>query len=204
MSFYRFPTKAQIERWRREGSGLKWCIKVHRSITHTGKLGKDSVQRMEEFMEHFRPMDSFISFYLLQFPSSFGPERYEELDAFLSSLDSSRVAVELRNQSWDAYAQHRVLKGCLVSPDSPFSSGKVACLNGTVYLRFHGRKRWYAYRYTDRELKEVASLAIRSKPRQLFAFFNNDEAMLDNARYFARAIAEQTRTGRDAVRKNNK
>ena len=33
-SFYRFPFPRQIEVWSTKGTGLRWSIKVHRSITH--------------------------------------------------------------------------------------------------------------------------------------------------------------------------
>ena len=69
--------------------------------------------------------------------------------------------------------------GVVVSPDSPEINNTVLCVNGTVYLRFHGRESWYSYKYSKDELKEMAEKSFSLKPDKLFAFFNNDHDMLE-------------------------
>ena len=46
----------------------------------------------------------------------------------------------------------------------------------------HGRTAWYAHNYSDKELEEVAEKIMKAKPEKAYVFFNNDTAMLVNAR----------------------
>jgi uncharacterized protein YecE (DUF72 family) len=43
-----------------------------------------------------------------------------------------------------------------------------------VYIRFHGKGRWYASNYSDDELKEWAEKIKKSKAENVWAYFNND------------------------------
>lgn len=70
-SFYRFPFPRQIEVWSTKGTGLRWSIKVHRSITHWRQLSESSLEIWENFRELFEPMDHIIDFYLFQVPPNF-------------------------------------------------------------------------------------------------------------------------------------
>lgn len=66
----------------------------------------------------------------------------------------------------------------LVSVDSP-EARWVVKTGEEVYLRMHGRTFWYSHFYTEEELREVAAVL---KPGRLYVFFNNNHAMLENAR----------------------
>jgi uncharacterized protein YecE (DUF72 family) len=46
--------------------------------------------------------------------------------------------------------------------------------HGIAYLRFHGKKDWYRYRYSDHELTGWARKIRNSGAGQLYAYFNND------------------------------
>jgi uncharacterized protein YecE (DUF72 family) len=69
-----------------------------------------------------------------------------------------------------------------VSVDSPDFPLEVYNTNGIVYLRMHGRTAWYSHYYTDKELKEVAQKIMKTNPEKVYVFFNNNHAMLENAR----------------------
>jgi uncharacterized protein YecE (DUF72 family) len=69
-----------------------------------------------------------------------------------------------------------------VSVDSPDFPLEVYRPNGIVYLRMHGRTAWYSHYYTDKELKEVAQKIMKTNPERVYVFFNNNHAMLENAR----------------------
>ena len=63
--------------------------------------------------------------------------------------------------------------------------------NGMVYERMHGRTDWYSHYYTDQELDDVAERIKKVKPEKVYVFFNNDYAMLENARRMLQILAKQ-------------
>jgi uncharacterized protein YecE (DUF72 family) len=69
----------------------------------------------------------------------------------------------------------------LVSVDSPDVTWIVST-DGIVYLRMHGRTFWYSHYYEEDELRAVAEDVAKLRPEKVYVFFNNDHAMLDNAR----------------------
>jgi len=45
---------------------------------------------------------------------------------------------------------------------------------GVVYVRFHGRSRWYRHDYTLEELTAWAQRIAASRAREVWIYFNND------------------------------
>ena len=189
-SFYRFPSERQILSWVEQGRDLSWCVKVHRIINHRHFLNESGRSDFARFREIFRPLDCQIAYYLFQFPPKFTVKFADRIQALLEEFDNRKIALEFRNPEWYAFDFERLrFRGAIVTPDSPEFSGTFFDRNGRIYLRFHGRRSWYAYRYSDEELREIAE-RIRSKhPQSVYAFFNNDHDMLSNARHF-RKITE--------------
>lgn len=186
-SFYRFPFLAQVKSWASKGAELRWAVKVHRSITHVRRLSATALDVWARFRERFAPLEPLIDFYLLQLPPSFvaADEAEKRLRGFAASANLGwRLAVEFRHASW---LEGRGLKLCeelgatFVSVDSPMGT-HVGTGNWIVYLRLHGRGSWYAYDYSEDELRELAKLALDLSPRRVYVFFNNDHWMLRNAR----------------------
>ncbi len=193
-SFYRFPFKRQAEAWARLSleRGIRWAVKVHRSITHYRRLKQSALQVWEKFRAIFKPLEDagLLDFYLFQLPPGFPMTRENagRIEAFLegSRLEPQRFAVEFRHPSWftgDTVDMARRLGITLVSIDSPMATWIVSS-NGLVYLRMHGRSDWYAHDYSEQELREVAEAIARLNPRAVYVFFNNDYWMLENARAF--------------------
>lgn len=69
-----------------------------------------------------------------------------------------------------------------MSVDSPDFPLDVLNTSGLVYERMHGRTEWYSHLYSNEELKEVMLKILNVKPKNTYVFFNNDHAMLVNAR----------------------
>lgn len=186
-SFYRFPYRRQVEAWAREGSSLRWAVKIHRYITHVKRLREDAAEVWRKFLDLFSPLDPYVDFYLAQLPPSFDrrPAHVERLRKFAEMAGlGRRLAVEFRHESW---FDERTAELCedlgvtAVSVDEPGATW-VAETNGVVYLRMHGRTAWYAHDYSREELEEVARRVAALKPEKIYVFFNNDHWMLDNAR----------------------
>ncbi len=184
-SFYRFPFPNQVKAWATKGRSLAWVVKVNRLVTHIHALSEKSFDTYAKFLELFRPLDPYISFYLLQMPPRFGSAMSKRVEDFAKSFNSAKMAFEFRHESWYGFDFSKLdFDGAIVSPDSPDVNGMVIEKNGVVYIRFHGRRFWYSYKYSSRELKDMADLAKKSGAGKVFAFFNNDHDMLLNAREF--------------------
>jgi len=195
-SFYRFPFPSQVKSWAVKGSRLRWAVKVHRSITHVRRMGSAALEVWSRFRERFAPLDSLVDFYLFQLPPSFAAseEGVRRLRAFAEACGlGCRMAVEFRHESWfegKGLELCKELGATFVSVDSPMGTW-VASSNGVVYLRLHGRGAWYAYEYSEEELAELASRVAELSPTRVYAFFNNDHWMLENALQMLETLRNQ-------------
>jgi len=182
-SFYRVPNRRQVERWAEVGGSLRWAVKVYRGVTHFGRLA--NVERVKNFLSVFEPMDEVIDFYLFQMPPTFHKtDKNAARVRQAAELLGRRAAFEFRHPSW--FSRETVnwaeqMGFTLVSVDSPDVTWIVAT-GGVVYLRMHGRTLWYSHYYEEDELKAVAEEIVKLRPDKVYVFFNNNHAMLENAR----------------------
>ena len=195
-SFYRFPFPRQIESWAKKGSRLRWAVKVHRSITHIRRLNEKALAIFNKFYKLFRPMDHLVDFYLFQLPPSYAKttrnmKRLERL-AEETGL-GERLAIEFRHPSWfnnETVEFLRELGATIVSIDSPQATW-IALSGSKAYLRLHGRTGWYFHDYARQELEELANRLLSLQPESIYAFFNNNHWMLENARLFKKLLEEK-------------
>jgi len=182
-SFYRFPFPNQVGSWARKGKGLRWSVKVHRSVTHSHRFSGGALGVWERFRRLFAPLDPLVDFYLFQAPPGFR-DTGRVLDFASGTGLGSRFALEIRNRDLlgddDACRALRE-KVLLVSVDSPDFPARIFP-GDVIYLRLHGRTGWYSHEYTREELGEIAGRLKDLGPERVYAFFNNDHAMLGNAR----------------------
>ncbi|MBS7636773.1 DUF72 domain-containing protein [Candidatus Bathyarchaeota archaeon] len=195
MSFYRFPFPSMVRSWAVKGKSLRWAVKVSKLITHTFKFGQRAFQCWEKFHSLFSPLESYIDFYLFQLPPSMTPKSQPAIEKFVDKLNiGKRFALEVRNMKWFSreYVDWAAKLGITwVSVDSPDYPLDVFNTNGIVYERMHGRTAWYSHYYTDEELKDVAERILATNPEKVYVFFNNDHAMLENARRMQKIFAEK-------------
>jgi len=188
-SFYRFPYRNQILGWTRKGKGLRWSVKVHRSVTHTHQFNERAAEVWSRFFDAFAPLDPFIDFYLFQAPPRFTDAKKVIAFAERAGL-GERFAVEIRNAgllSDDDACRSLQEHMTLVSVDSPVVFNRIFP-GRTIYLRMHGREGWYSHDYMDAEMEETAGLLKTARPDWAYVFFNNDHAMLENARRMLRTL----------------
>lgn len=182
-SYYRFPSPEQIEGWNSKGTGLRWSIKVHRSITHWRQLSESSLEILGNFLELFRPMDHLIDFYLFQVPPKF--DDVERALRFVEAVKlGKRFALEIRNKALlgnDETCEELMKKVTLVSVDSPDYKNRIFP-GKNVYMRMHGREDWYSYDYSQAEISETIRKIHEFGPEKTYIYFNNNHNMLDNAR----------------------
>ena len=185
-SFYRFPFGNMVKSWARKGQALRWAVKVNRLITHRFKFNENAFPAWQRFRDLFSPLDTNVDFYLFQLHPRITPESVAAIEKFANATGlQKRFALEVRNQEWfkDEWVSWASKLGITwVSVDSPDFPLEVYNTDGLVYQRMHGRTAWYAHDYSDKELEEVAEKIIKAKPEKAYVFFNNDTAMLVNAR----------------------
>ena len=196
-SFYRFPFPNQIKSWAQKGSGIRFSIKVSRRITHIHRLNQESYPIWDAFVGLFEPLQSLIDFFLFQFPASFTTKQFDTFVQFFTHIPHSfhsLLAIEMRNPEWYQKKWIKELEQIpvvLVSVDSPDLQNKIILSNNIIYMRFHGRTEWYHHNYLSHELEEAANQCCSLKPEKIYAFFNNDHFMLDNAQFFYHLLKER-------------
>ncbi|MCW4019499.1 MAG: DUF72 domain-containing protein [Candidatus Bathyarchaeota archaeon] len=194
-SFYRYPSSNTVEKWAEKGKKLRWAIKVNRLFTHTYKFNEAAVNRWERFQQLFAPLEENVDFYLFQLPPNTTPHTAPLIEKLIRKSNlQAKFALEVRNQQWFAqewFDWAKDLGITWVSVDAPDLPRKVFDVNGTVYMRMHGRTSWYVHRYTDKELAEVAAKILQANPPKAYVFFNNDTAMLMNARVMIKTLKEE-------------
>ena len=190
MSFYRFPFASVVKGWSKKASKIRWAIKANRIITHIKRFGKDSIETWKRFREIFIPLEKSIDFYLFQLPPSIKPDHKKSIEEFMKLAkkekgENIRFAIEFRNVKWFEEKEIEWAKKLglvVVSVDAPRLPREIYKTDGIIYLRMHGRSSWYSHDYTREELKEVARNIINTNPKVVYIFFNNNHAMLKNAR----------------------
>ncbi|AKB78820.1 hypothetical protein MSHOH_2337 [Methanosarcina horonobensis HB-1 = JCM 15518] len=182
-SFYRFPFPSNIKSWSTKGMGLRWSVKVHRSITHWRQFSESALDIWENFRGLFEPLDHLIDFYLFQ-----APPKFSEVERVLGFAEETglgeRFALEIRNKELlgnDDICAGLLKKVTLVSVDSPdfinrIFPGKI------VYMRMHGRESWYSYNYSQEEIEETVRKIDEFERERTYIYFNNNHNMLENAR----------------------
>lgn len=175
--FYRWPQDSTIKGWARQASPrFKYCIKVNREITHERRL-RQTEQLIRDFYRIAPMLGAKMGCFLFQFPPSF-KYSVENLDLITAQLDPAfRNAVEFRHKSWwreDVFRTftERSLIFCSISgPRFPENLIRTA---DQIYIRFHGKDRWYRYNYSAAELAEWAGKIRASGASTAWIYFNND------------------------------
>ena len=194
-SFYRFPFRNQVIGWSRKGSGLRWAVKVHRSITHYRRMRVEALSIWRKFHDLFQPLDKYVDFYLFQLPPNYTCRKdyLERIENFYRETGlGGRFALEFRHNSCfneEVVEWARKLGLTLVSIDAPIATWIVRS-SGSVYLRMHGREVWYGYDYSVDELRELVVKTLDLGAEKIYVFFNNNHWMLGNARIMYKLYME--------------
>lgn len=176
-SFYHVPSqKALASMLEKSGGHVRFCIKVHQSLTHDRTAEPEIVRRI---LEHAAPLRdaNVLGPYLAQFPYSFrrttANRRY--LQWLTRQFAGHALGLEFRHESWDKPEVRSSLEqaGLIwVTPDYPPLQGlptpTLQATHEVAYLRLHGRNThaWWEgesanerhdYRYPMEELEEWAA-----------------------------------------------
>ncbi len=176
-TFYNFPKISTAKKWYKNSpKDFVYTLKVNRLVTHAKKF-KDSAKLVRDFYKVGDALKEKMGCFLFQLPPNmkFNEKKLAEI---VSQLDPDRKnVVEFRHGSWfreevyEEFRKNNVIFCTVSAPELPDDFVKTA---SDVYIRFHGRGRWYAGYYGDRELSEWARKIKRSKSENAWAYFNND------------------------------
>ncbi|HEY2103017.1 MAG TPA: DUF72 domain-containing protein [Chthoniobacterales bacterium] len=175
--FYRWPKIATAKAWVRNApDDFRYSIKVNRLITHEKRMRRTGML-VEEFCKLAHVLGAKMGCFLFQFPPSYHFTA-SRLRSITSQIDPSfRCAVEFRHKSWwreavyRAFRQHGLIFCSISAPRLP---NELIRTSETIYLRLHGRSRWYRHDYSGDELDEWAKKIAGSGTKEAWIYFDND------------------------------
>jgi len=167
-----------------KSAGFLFSIKLHRLFTHFRKLklNKDDIKILKDTLDSYKILGKHLGVILIQLPPSLKKD-LKLLNNFVnrlrkcSSTKNLKLAIEFRHKSWldkEVYKKLKKLKVAFCISDSPRWPTDFVKTTDFVYVRFHGKPKLFASRYTEKELEEFAEKLKKLKPKTLFIYFNND------------------------------
>jgi uncharacterized protein YecE (DUF72 family) len=179
-TFYRrFKDQTYIKWKNQAGPGFRYVLKAPRIITHR-KFLINAEDDIKYFSDSASLLEDKLGLILLQLApkTKYDPELLKKT-IFLFG-NPTKLAIEFRNIQWLNDEIYKILKesgAVYCNADSPKTSLIDWVTSETAYIRLHGRKNWYSYNYSDRELAEISSLVnyyIEKGIKRIYIFFNND------------------------------
>jgi uncharacterized protein YecE (DUF72 family) len=202
-SYYRMPTKNQIENMIQRSNGkLHFTIKANKQLTHEIDPNKWK-DIAAEYRQSITPLldAGLLLSVLLQFPETFiyntdsnTPDNRSHLAALITAFEGFPLVFEPRHRSWQkesVYAglTQRQVAWCICDmPDlKDLPTINPIITSPTAYLRFHGQnaKNWYNtnardrhdYLYTDTELAAIIpTIKTLTATAQLVQIYFNNHA----------------------------
>jgi uncharacterized protein YecE (DUF72 family) len=205
-TFYHMPKFTTFAKWKKESSpGFLFTLKMYQLFTHYKRLDLDKkdLETLKAFVKGAASLKRKLGAILIQFPPSFKVD-YKKIEKFVSELRKAgkqnkvnlRIAMEFRHPTWfveETYELLKKLKVALVITNSPHWPYAIKKTADFIYMRFHGRTKLFASNYTKQELREWEKILSGLKPKEVFAYFNNDANAFaaDNALYLAQLFNKQ-------------
>lgn len=186
-SFYHLTKKTTFEKWKNEvNKNFVFAVKLYRLFTHIRrlKIKKEDAGILKNFLENTSVLKNNLGPILIQLPPSFKDENL--LQEFIKKFKKIAenifeklppTAVEIRNKNllkkevYDFFKKEKII---FTISDSPRWPTKIIKTTNEVYIRFHGKPRLFASRYSEDELKDYVKEIKKLKPKILYAYFNND------------------------------
>jgi uncharacterized protein YecE (DUF72 family) len=192
--FYSWPTLATVATWQRQAGRKKffYTVKVCELITHIKRFsGTEALVRDFSYIADL--LQQRMGCFLYQLPPSFHytPARLHNI---VIQLDPRlRNVVEFRHPSWwneEVYTAFRQAGVIFCSCSGPKLPDELISTTDEVYVRFHGKEKWYLYNYNDDELMAWAEKISQSGVKRVWAYFNNDRQgyAISNAKAFIKIL----------------
>ncbi|MGF1492884.1 MAG: DUF72 domain-containing protein [Microcoleaceae cyanobacterium] len=101
-TFYSTPNAETLLRWvAQTPPEFRFCLKVPQAITHKGLL-QPKISQVLEFLENMQVLNPRQGPMFVQLPARYGPNHFDDLQAFLESWpqEKASVALEVRHLDW--------------------------------------------------------------------------------------------------------
>lgn len=181
-TFYAYPKPVMVQGWIRNSSvGFKFSLKLPQPITHKKRL-ENVEDDLVKFLDLIKPMSDSgkLGVVLIQLPPSFTKNSTRTLEIFFDLLSTEfHYAVEFRHKSWEGKETSELLQRYGISSvitDSPLELVSEITTDW-AFVRYHGRgkKIWYDYRYSEKEIAGFAKRLeeIKKQTKIVYAYFNN-------------------------------
>lgn len=96
-TFYACPSPQTLERWSQlMPPHFRFCAKFPRDISHAADL-MQTIDAAKRFIALLIPIHRHVIPFWLQLPSSFGPDRLDELMKWVDQLSLAHLAIEVRH-----------------------------------------------------------------------------------------------------------
>jgi uncharacterized protein YecE (DUF72 family) len=195
--FYSWPTAATVRTWvkQAERRDFVYTIKVSELITHVKRFeGTKTLVRDFGYVADL--LGPRMGCLLFQLPPSyhFTPAR---LRTIVGQLEPGRRnVVEFRHASWWNDKVFAAFEGAGIifcSCSGPRLPDELIKTADEIYVRFHGKTRWYRYDYSKAELAVWAKRIEAAKAKRAWIYFNNDNDCfaISNARALKRLLNQQ-------------
>ncbi|WP_297215692.1 DUF72 domain-containing protein [Thermoplasma sp.] len=191
-TFYRIPERSTVKRWRKvmAGKPFTFSVKVPGDVTHDSifsDLGTacNIFGTFKEIVLEELSKDNLLGPVLFQMPPRFDVNDADRLEYLIKCAGIKNAAVEVRNRTLYENSDFRKmiegLGAVIVDVDSTEKRlQRIESNLSWAYVRLHGRTTggWKAenpfdYRYTDEEIREIASKIESVKYDDIFVYFNN-------------------------------
>ncbi len=198
-TFYKVPPKENVESWLKQltkNSEFTFSVKAPAEFTHPFK-SDDMKRRLDSFNlfaeNVLTPIKNSgrLAFTMFGLPPWIGKTNFVSELKLIQEVTEGWMNpfVEPRNRV--LVSGNEFLNACTqldlgaISVDSPdHLLTEILDSNKTSYVRFHGRnrKKWgekgagmekYDYKYTDKELEEIANILQRKEDSKVMVYFNN-------------------------------
>lgn len=158
---------------------FRYVLKTPRIITHRKYLVNADYEIID-FVKSASLLNDKLGLILLQLApqTKYNPELLKKTIMLFGS--PQKLAIEFRSKVWFTEEIYSLLKesgAVYCNADSPKSSLNDWITSDTAYIRLHGREKWYACNYSEKELLEISLLLkefIEKGVKKIYVFFNND------------------------------
>lgn len=177
--YHSFKEQTYLKWYNEVPENFHYILKAPRIITHL-KLLKNINDELTQFRHSTQLLTDKLGLILLQL----SPQQPYELNLLRQTLEQfdkqEKVAIEFRDMKWFTDETKILLEeydAIFCNAESP----KIQLIHwrptsNINYFRLHGRKKWYAYKYSKNELKEIANLIKQltdKKTQFTYVIFNN-------------------------------
>jgi uncharacterized protein YecE (DUF72 family) len=195
--YYSWPTLATVRAWLKQAGrkNFVYTVKVSELITHTKRFSgtKTLIRDFGYIADLLGPRMGCL---LFQLPPSY-TFTIARLKSIVSQLEPGRRnVIEFRHASWwndDVYAAFEAAGLIFCSCSGPRLPDVLVKTADEIYVRFHGKTRWYRHDYSKAELQVWAERIQASSAKRVWIYFNNDNDCyaISNARALKRLLGRQ-------------